>query len=529
MIINNIKVRVDYTEPQLLKKIAKACNVRDNDIASYKLIKRSVDARDKNNVCFVMGFDVALKSDNFKAVNDIADKGNCPPAAVAAGGTSGRTAAGKTVVVGSGPAGIFCALTLAEAGHRPIVIERGGEVEKRRAKVELFKKTGLLDTESNVQFGEGGAGTFSDGKLHTGINDKRCDKVIRTFYEAGAPEEILWQAKPHIGTDKLITVVKNLREKIKSLGGEVMFDTCVTDVFCENGIVQGIEIKKPDGTFEQIQCDNVVFAIGHSSRDTVEMLLKRGVEMEKKPFAVGVRIEHPRKMIDESRYGKFASSKRLGAAEYKMSCRTSSGRGVYTFCMCPGGTVVAAASEEGGICVNGMSEFARDAENSNSALLVGITPEDTDMEDVLAGIKFQRELERAAFKIGGSNYKAPVQLYGDLMLGKASDRLGDVRPSYMPGVTPADLHECLPAFVTSAIAEGVHHFARQIEGFDRYDAVLTGVEARSSSPVRMLRNENMEARIKGLYPCGEGAGYAGGITSAAVDGIKVAEKILGIR
>lgn len=256
------------------------------------------------------------------------------------------------------------------------------------------------------------------------------------------------------------------------------------------------------------------------------MLLNRGVKLEKKPFAVGVRIEHPRKMIDESCYGEFAGNDRLGAAEYKMSCRTSEGRGVYTFCMCPGGTVVAAASEDGGVCVNGMSEFARDAENSNSALLVGITPEDTDIDDVLAGMKFQRKIERAAFELGGGGYKAPVQLYGDLKLGKASASLGDIHPSYMPGVTPADLRACLPAFVTSAIAEGVEHFARRIKGFDRYDAVLTGVEARSSSPVRILRDENMQSSVKGLYPCGEGAGYAGGITSAAVDGIKVAEKIL---
>lgn len=523
MIIKNIKIRVDYTEDRLLKKIAKACDVRESEIVSYKLLKRSVDARNRNDVCFVMNFDVVLKSDSFEPVSG-AEKVETERILVSKHKTVASD--GRTVVVGSGPAGLFCALTLARAGRPPLLIERGGEVEKRRAKVELFKKTGLLDTESNVQFGEGGAGTFSDGKLHTGINDKRCRQVIETFYEAGAPEEILWQAKPHIGTDKLITVVKNIREKIKSLGGEVMFDTCVTDIICEQDRICGLVVKKSDGTVSDIECDNVVFAIGHSSRDTVEMLLDRGVEMEKKPFAVGVRIEHPREMIDKSLYGSFAGHKRLGAADYKMSCRTSAGRGVYTFCMCPGGTVVAAASEEGGVCVNGMSEFARDAENSNSALLVGITPEDTDMNDVLAGIKFQRDIERAAFKLGGSNYKAPVQLYGDLTLGKASDRLGDVRPSYMPGVTPADLRECLPAFVTSAVAEGVHHFARQIEGFDRYDAVLTGVESRSSSPVRMLRDENMEARIKGLYPCGEGAGYAGGITSAAVDGIKVAEKIL---
>ena len=388
--------------------------------------------------------------------------------------------------------------------------------------MDRFRLTGELDPESNIQFGEGGAGTFSDGKLNTGIKDPRCRFVLEQLARAGAPDSILWQAKPHVGTDRLRLAVKGLREEIQRLGGRVLFGWRVTDLLTEGGALRGLRVATPEGERE-LECAFAILAIGHSARDTLEMLCRRGLRMEQKPFAVGVRIEHPRRMIDEARYGRFAGHPALGAADYKLSCRPAGGRGVYTFCMCPGGVVVPAASEPGGVVVNGMSEYARDAANSNSALLVGVGPEDYGDPHPLAGVAFQRRLEQAAFRLGGGGYRAPAQLAGDFLRGRASSALGEVEPSYRPGTTLCDLRECLPGFVADSLRAALPALGRQLPGFDRYDAVLTGVESRSSSPVRLLRGADGCSSLPGLYPCGEGAGYAGGIVSAAVDGIRCAE------
>ena len=383
----------------------------------------------------------------------------------------------------------------------------------------------MLDTATNVQFGEGGAGTFSDGKLNSGITDPRSRHVLRTFVKAGAPASILWQAKPHIGTDELQKTVKGLRQEIIRLGGEVRFYTKVTDLVIENGRLTAVVAESAEGT-KELPCRQMVLAIGHSARDTAQMLYERGLPMEQKPFAVGVRIEHPRVMIDKSQYGSAAGHPALGAADYKLSCRPDGGRGVFTFCMCPGGVVMAAASEEGGVAVNGMSEHARDAVNSNSALLVGVEPTDFGSEQPLAGFAFQRKMEQAAYRLGGGDYRAPAQLVGDFLADKASSVLGEVQPSYQPGVTLTDLRECLPAFVTGSLKAALPMLGRRLQGFDRPDAVLTGVESRSSSPVRLLRDADGQSAVQGVFPCGEGAGYAGGILSAAVDGIRCAEWVL---
>ncbi len=430
----------------------------------------------------------------------------------------------RPVVVGMGPAGLFAALALANAGAKPIVIERGKDVDSRSRDVKTFWTGGDLNTDSNVQFGEGGAGTFSDGKLASGIKDKRCSFVLKEFVNCGAPDDILWQAHPHVGTDNLRQMVKTLREKIITLGGEVHFNAKLTDIKIKNGAVNSVVCQTADGEREY-PTSNVILALGHSARDTFSLLFDKGIQMAQKPFAVGARIEHLREDIDRARYKKYADHPSLGAADYKLSTHLTSGRGVYTFCMCPGGTVVASSSEEETVVTNGMSEYARDAKNSNSAVLVGVDPTDFGSDHPLAGVEFQRRIERAAYKIGG--YHAPAVRFGDFRLGLKSTSFGAVVPSYQPGTVFADLNDVLPRFVTDAMAEGISRMAQSLRGFDSPDAVLTAPETRSSSPVRISRDDTCQSiSCRGLFPCGEGAGYAGGIMSAAVDGLRCAEAVL---
>lgn len=522
--INNIKLPLDSTEEDI-KKAARS--FLGASILELKILKKSVDARNKADVRFVYTVEVLVKNEEKvlkhcknKNVAKSERKAYTPP-------TLAADKNADTVVVGSGPAGLFCAYVLAKAGADVTLIERGLPVEERTKSVELFKKTGILDTESNIQFGEGGAGTFSDGKLNTGIKDERIRFVLETFakFANGEADDILINAKPHLGTDRLVSVVKNMRNEIKSLGASVLFSHKLDDIIVENGKLSGISLTTPDGK-KLIPCKRLVLATGHSARDTFAMLKSHNVAMEQKPFAMGVRIEHPREMINKSQYGDFADHDALGTADYKISCTPNGKRGVYSFCMCPGGVVVPAASEEGMLAVNGMSEYKRMADNSNAALLVGVSPDDLRSSDPLAGIELQRKTEKAAWAIGGG-YKAPVQLAGDLLNNKASTDIGDIKPSYEPGFVPCDLKECLPDFIIDSIRAALPIFSQMIEGYDRYDAVLTGVESRSSSPVRILRDPvTLCSSIEGLYPCGEGAGYAGGIVSAAVDGIKCAERII---
>lgn len=481
------------------------------------LMRRSIDARKKSNVHFVVSAVIGDGSEAPQAIEPLQDR----PVPASAPIRS------RPVVVGTGPAGLFAALALAEAGLCPLVIERGAPVDERMKDVERYIVTRVLDTESNVQFGEGGAGTFSDGKLTTGKSSPLIRQVLETFVAAGAPTEILWKAKPHIGTDVLGGVVRRIRERIIACGGEVRFHTQLVGMrFDSAGTLDGIELMH-DGASEEIGCSQLVLACGHSARDTFALLEGHGFELEQKAFSIGVRIEHEQRFIDEAQYGSAAGNPALGAADYKLSCHLKNGRSVYTFCMCPGGEVVAASSEEGHLCVNGMSRQARDGVNANAALLCNVVPADFEGEDPLAGIRFQREWEHAAFCLAGSDWHAPVQ-----RLSQFADISGHAhtmpQASYPLGVEEAPISECLPAFATQALRESLPMLDKRLHGFADPGALITGIEARSSSPVRIMRDGQtlMATQHAGVFPCGEGAGYAGGIMSAAIDGIRVAEAIM---
>lgn len=522
--INNLTISINEDKNILLNKVAKKLKVKKEDIKDFKIIKESLDARKKNDIKYTYCVELKIK-DEEKIVKKLKDKDvkveiNTYNAEIP---TGSKELKNRPVVVGFGPAGIFAGLLLAEKGYTPLIIERGEDVDKRTETVDRFWKTGELNTESNVQFGEGGAGAFSDGKLTTRIKDTRCDYILRKLVEAGAPEEITYLAKPHVGTDLLKGVVKNIRERIKSLGGEVLFSSKLEEIKSEDGKVKSIIVNG-----KEINCENLILAIGHSSRDTYEMLNKIGVKMDPKAFAIGVRIEHKQELINKSQYGDMHEHPRLKAAEYRLTYQSEKlKRAVYSFCMCPGGVVVAAASENNRLVSNGMSYHARDLENANSALVVTVGPDDFEGDSPLRGMEFQRHYEELAFKLGGENYKAPIQLVGDFMQDKVSTKLGSITPSYTGSYIFEDLRKCLPSYVIEALKEGIVDFDKKIKGYGSYDAVLTGIETRTSAPVRINRDENLESiSVKGLYPAGEGAGFAGGIISAAVDGMKVAEKII---
>lgn len=541
--ISEIKLPLAHDEAALLQAIAGILGVPAGALAEHKVFKRSFDAR-KVDLLQVYIVDVALSDPALEAslLAKFAENpriGPTPDMAWHAPAQAPAELPLRPVVVGFGPCGIFCALLLAQMGFKPIVIERGKTVRQRTRDTWGLWRKSVLNPESNVQFGEGGAGTFSDGKLYSQIKDPRFlgRKVMEEFVKAGAPPEILYVAHPHIGTFKLVKVVEHMREQITALGGEIRFEQRVSDVLIEDGPegrhLRGLVVlDQRTGQTSELRADHVVMALGHSSRDSFEMLHARGVHIEAKPFSIGFRVEHPQGLIDRARWGRHAGHPLLGAADYKLVHHASNGRSVYSFCMCPGGTVVAATSEPGRVVTNGMSQYSRNERNANAGIVVGIEPGDFPGWDEgragspLAGIELQRTLESNAFVLGGGDYRAPAQLVGDFVAGRPSTALGSVLPSYKPGVTPGDLHGALPGYAIEAMREAFPAFGRKIKGFDLHDAVLTGVETRTSSPIRITRGEDFQSlNVRGLYPAGEGASYAGGILSAGVDGIKVAEAV----
>ena len=520
--ITQIKLSIDHTPQDLYQAAADHLGIAPAAITAMHVRRQSIDARKRSDLYFVYTLDLELAPET--SINDTSCYREAPDLGYTPPSPAPKDLGSRPVIVGAGPCGLFSALILAQNGYRPLLLDRGRQAVERSKNVDLFWKSGVLDPESNVQFGEGGAGTFSDGKLNTGIKDRenRCRKVLEEFVKAGAPEDILYDSHPHIGTDLLVSIVQKIRQTIIALGGEVRFQAKVTGIRSEKGSLRGLIINGE----EEIATNHAVFAIGHSARDTFRLLKENGVAMEQKPFSIGCRIEHPQKLVDQALYGVHAGHPKLGAAPYNLVHHCKEGRSAYTFCMCPGGEVIAAASGPGEVVTNGMSLRDRGSTNANSALLVGIKPSDLQGDDPLAGVEFQRRWERKAYELGGSDYRAPAQLVGDFLQGVESKVLGSVEPTYTPGVRLCNLTPCLPDYVTSTMREAILALDRKLKGFALPDAVLTGVETRSSSPVRILRDNNLESlSVKGLYPAGEGAGYAGGITSSAVDGIRAAEMV----
>jgi uncharacterized FAD-dependent dehydrogenase len=534
--INELKLPIDladtliHQDDQIKSALLKRLEIPVNDLIGFTIFKRGVDARKSHLILYVYNLDVEVKNEakilaKFKKDPHIKPAPDTSYHFVAKAEHAPKL---RPIVVGFGPAGIFAALILAQSGLNPIVLERGKEVRKRTKDTWALWRKNILNPESNVQFGEGGAGTFSDGKLYSQIKDPKHygRKVIHEFVKAGAPPEIQYVSHPHIGTFRLVGMVEEMRNTIKSLGGEIRFESRVDDIHIDNKQVQGVSLQ----TGEFIATNHLILAVGHSARDTFEMVYKKGIYVESKPFSIGFRIEHPQGLIDRARYGKSYSEDiltKLGAADYRLVHHAKNGRSVYSFCMCPGGTVVAAASEPNRVVTNGMSQYSRNERNANAGIVVGITPEVDYPEHPLAGMEFQRKLESHAFVLGGGNYNAPGQLIGDFLANKPSTIFGEVMPSYTPGVTLTNLDTALPEFAITAMREAIPAFAKQVQGFDLADGVLTGVETRTSAPIRIKRDDDTMESIntKGLYPCGEGAGYAGGILSAGVDGIKVAEAV----
>ncbi|MFI3174177.1 MAG: hypothetical protein R3Y53_03110 [Bacillota bacterium] len=516
--VSNLKVPIALSEneDELKKRIARAMAMPKHIILDYTIFRRSLDARKKGEIYYVYTVDVTVENPE-RVLQKKPSLTLTPQLQYELPKGSARPK-NRPVVVGFGPAGMFCGLILAELGLRPLILERGGDVTSRKEAVDLFWGKGILDTENNVQFGAGGAGTFSDGKLTTRIKDLRCRKVLETFVEAGAKNDILFEAKPHIGTDILQGVVTKMADMITTLGGEIRYHAKVVDTKIENGVVVAVELQNK----EVIPTNDLVLAVGHSARDTFSMLHEKGMHLEQKPFAVGVRIEHTQEMIQHAQFD--SDDDNLPKAEYALTHTTKNGRGVYTFCMCPGGYVVGAASEENRLAINGMSFHSRDGKNANSAVLVQVYPADFPSEHPLSGIEFQRSLEEKAFQLGGSDYTAPVQRVGEFL--QLSNHKNELQPTYLPKTKSIDMAELFPPFIIESLREALPVFGKKLKGFHNGDGILTAVESRSSSPVRMVRNEHFESTaFSGLYPAGEGAGYAGGIISAAVDGIRVAEQI----
>ncbi|MDF2541119.1 MAG: oxidoreductase, FAD-binding [Herbinix sp.] len=523
--ISQLKLDIKHTPEDILSGISKTLKIPTNKIQSYEISKKSIDARKKDDIKYIYQVEVTLNFDKKEKEEDIVKHSKNVNVSISTKSSYHYEATGENflkqrpIVIGTGPAGLFCAWLLAKYGYQPLVIERGEDVDNRVKAVEHFWISNELNANSNVQFGEGGAGTFSDGKLNTMVKDAndRYRLVMETFVSFGAPSDILYLNKPHIGTDQLRSVVKNMRNDIIALGGEVRFQTQMTDLYVEEGKIVGIELNHK----ERIPCEVIIPAIGHSARDTFSLFKNRGLILSPKAFAIGLRIEHKQSLISKAQYGDCYSM--LPPADYKLTHQTTSGRGVYSFCMCPGGYVVNASSEQGHLVVNGMSNYRRDEENANSAIVVTVQPEDYGGTDALSGVEFQRQWERKAYEIG-KGY-VPVQLFGDLLRNKESVTIGGIKPNIKGEYHLSNLSDCIPLDVKESLIEGIQAFDRKIKGFADEEAVLSGVESRTSSPVRIHRDEALESNIKGIYPCGEGAGYAGGITSAAIDGIKVFEAV----